>query len=249
MNKCLESLITNHIYWCYFLIALVMLLESTVIIGLFLPSTLIMFMIGFMLGKKKLNIYYTLLISILGALLGDILSYYLGIISNKHKFLKEHILKKYSYFIDKILVFLNTYSFLAIPISKLFSPVRSFLMFVLGMLSYSIEKIIIPDILGIIIWIILYFIPGILTGLAASIPNSSLFSIQLVLCLILISIIIYIGQYIYFFQIRTIWHINQYYKLINLIILMIFIWMYFIKIIIKDPLLIIFSKLFYYLFT
>ncbi len=249
MNKCLEFFLNNHLYWCYFLIALIMLLESTVMIGLFFPSTLLMFMIGFMLGKKKLNIYYTLCVSILGALLGDIFSYYLGTISNKDAFLKKYIVDKYSYFINKILFFLNKYSFLTIPISKLFSPLRSFLMFVLGMLSYSVEKIFIPDLLGIIIWIIVYFMPGILTGVAVSIPNSTFFSIQFILILLLFSMILYIGQYIYFFSIRTVQHINQYYKLINLIILMIFILIYFIKILINDPLLIIFSKLLYYLFT
>ncbi len=199
MKNCLGLIVVKHKILTYFFILLFTILESLFIIGLFLPSSVLMFFIGFLIGKKYISIYYSYLIGVLGCLFGDLLSYYLGKLIIKNFSLVKNYFLKYTKINDKIFFLFKKNIFFFIFCGKFISFIRPFVILLSGMLNISLKKVLFPDIMGILIWLILYLIPGITTGVALNIKDNVVFNSYL-FCLflfILISIYLCYKWYLY----------------------------------------------------
>lgn len=166
-------------------------LESLAIIGLTLPGLVLMTPIGTLIGHGKLSFYSAWIVSIIGCSLGDYLSYYIGWKFNKiiHKI---QIFKKNINLFNRIKNTLNNYSMVTILFGKFFGPTRPLIPMMGGMLKIPIKKFFLPSLLGCIIWPVLYFTPGILTGFIINHPKyytKKIFSIWILiptLCTIII---------------------------------------------------------------
>ncbi len=177
----------------YILIFLITFLESLVLIGLFLPGSLLMYFLGFLIGKKNINIYLIFFMGFCGCFLGDITSYFLGrFIFNKYLYdIKKKIIF-YTKYGKNIFYLFDKYIFLAILIGRFIGPLRSFILFISGMLNISINKIFLPSILSIFLWLFIYPTIGILTNVIINIPNSIFFSLYLLFLFFMLVMYIYI---------------------------------------------------------
>ncbi len=175
----LKNLFVQSDIWVYFLIFFATFFESLAIIGLFFPSTVIMFFIGMLIGKKHISLFNSCLISFLGCSLGDLVSYYVGLTTYKYFTFINRVIIKYSFITNKIFYLFRKHIFTTIIVGKFIGPMRPFLLLISGILFIPLKNILIPNLISILLWPLVYFMPGILTGIAVSLPNSLWLNINL----------------------------------------------------------------------
>ncbi|MCD6048411.1 MAG: lssY [Gammaproteobacteria bacterium] len=137
--------------------------ESLAIVGLFIPGTIVMPAIGSMIGAGVLPAHWIILAAILGAILGDNLSYWLGYYFHK----RIRNIWPFNHF-PKLLsngeIFFNRYGGLSVFIGRFAGPVRPIIPVVAGMLNMPPLNFFIANITSAIAWAVIYMAPGILLG-------------------------------------------------------------------------------------
>ncbi len=210
MKFCFSFFFIKHIYITYVLFFFISFFESLFILGLFIPSSFIMFFIGILIGKKYLNFYLSYFLGILGCTLGDIISYYIG------KFLKNYldIFKKklfiYSIIFKNLFFFFKRKTFFFIILNKFIGPFKLFIFFLSGMTLIPIYKILLPNFISTCLWSIVYLVPGVISGVAMTIPNSISFNIYLFSCMFLVFF-----NFFMFYQWFMLNNFNLYYLNLN----------------------------------
>src|SRR3989338_3230413 len=137
--------------------------ESLALVGLFIPGTIVMPAIGSMIGAGVLPAHWIIIAAILGAIVGDNLSYWLG-----HYF--HHRLKvvwpfnRFPNLISNGEVFFNKYGGLSVFIGRFVGPVRPIIPVIAGMLNMPPTRFFIANLTSAIAWALIYMAPGILLG-------------------------------------------------------------------------------------
>ncbi|QIE01883.1 DedA family protein [Buchnera aphidicola] len=191
MESWIEFFITQSSIYSLLLIGMVAFLESLALVGLLLPGIILMTTLGTFIGNGKLLFYPAWIAGSIGCLCGDWASYYFGLYF-KNCLTKLKFLKNNQKLVDKITSVLDKHSIIAIILGRFIGPTRPLMPMICGMLKLSLNKFIYPSIIGCIFWPPVYFFPGIITGIAINIPESSQNNYFKWLLLI-ISILIWIG--------------------------------------------------------
>lgn len=201
-------------------------LESLAFIGLILPGMIIMGGLGSLIGTGKLNLYNAWFLSTIGCILGDTISYCIGI-KYAEKIKKIRLIQKKIKFFDKTKHALKKYSFISIFIGKFIGPIRPLIPITSGVLKIPIYKFIVPNYMACSIWPIIYFFPGILgtmlVQLVNKIPKVYFFLIYIILLIITFFMLIYffyILYNIYMNKTNKTYLYLLYYKKINYLIIM-----------------------------
>jgi membrane protein DedA with SNARE-associated domain/membrane-associated phospholipid phosphatase len=146
-----------------FAVFLISCTESFAILGLFIPGTIIMPAIGSMIGAGVLPAHWIILAAIMGAIVGDTVSYWLG-----HYFHEQ--IRNYWPFsrFPKMLIkgesFFKKYGSISVFIGRFVGPVRPIIPVIAGMLNMTPTRFIIANIISAILWALVYMAPGILLG-------------------------------------------------------------------------------------
>ena len=166
MSTLLLRLVTESAYMGILFAFLFAFLEALPIIGTFIPGIALMSIVGYWIGANLISFQTALFASFIGALLGDYISYWIGL-----KY--ENSIYKYKYFQNKIHYIniaktkIEKYGALAIIVGRFFGPVRSSVPLIAGLLSLSRIKFFIGVIPSALLWSVVYLSPGILYGSAA----------------------------------------------------------------------------------
>lgn len=188
MEAYLQHLITQSLAFTLMVVMFVAFLESLALVGLLLPGTVMMASIGALIGSGQVDFYYAWAAGIVGCLLGDWISYFIGR-AFKGPLHRWSFLKKNKAMLDKTEHALHQHSMATILIGRFVGPTRPLVPMVAGMLDLPPYKFALPNIIGCIAWPPVYFFPGILAGVAIDIPasaNSALFKWLLFAVVILI---------------------------------------------------------------
>jgi membrane protein DedA with SNARE-associated domain len=78
MQALLEHFVTQSTAYTLIAIALVAFLESLALVGLILPGTVMMAALGALIGSGEVNFWHAWMAGIVGCLLGDWISFWLG---------------------------------------------------------------------------------------------------------------------------------------------------------------------------
>ncbi len=169
MEAFLEHFITQSVAYSLIAIALVAFLESLALVGLLLPGTVLMAALGALIGSGEVNFYEAWAVGIIGCLLGDWISFWLGWRFKKplHRW---SFLKKHKALLDKTEHALHQHSMFTILVGRFVGPTRPLVPMVAGMLDLPVRKFLPPNIVGCLLWPPFYFLPGILAGAAIDIP-------------------------------------------------------------------------------
>ncbi|HAV2136763.1 TPA: DedA family protein [Serratia marcescens] len=177
MEAYLQDLITQSLAFTLMVVLLVAFLESLALVGLLLPGTVMMASIGALIGSGKVDFYYAWAAGIVGCLLGDWISYFVGR-AFKGPLHRWSFLKKNKALLDKTEHALHQHSMATVLIGRFVGPTRPLVPMVAGMLDLPPYKFALPNIIGCLTWPPVYFFPGILAGVAIDIPagaNSAMF--------------------------------------------------------------------------
>lgn len=199
MKAWLSSLLIQFSSHPLILVIIVTFLESVALLGLVLPGIVLMATIGTLIGSGKLSLYTAWITSIITCSIGDYLSYYIGWKFKKWIY-KIPIFQKNIVLFNKVKNILNKYSMTTILFGKLIGPTRPLIPMMSGMVEIPITKFMLPSLISCIIWPILYFMPGIFTGMIIQHPDytKNLLSLRLLIPILLtIGFIIFITWIIY----------------------------------------------------
>ncbi len=141
-------------------------IECLAMVGLFVPGTVIMTAIGALIGAVMLPAASTILAAILGAITGDVISFWLG--SHFHERVpymwpfKYHpkLLKKGQDFFLK-------HGGAGIFFGRFVGPIRPILPVVAGMMNMPTGRFLFADFCSAIVWAPTYLLPGIILGAAS----------------------------------------------------------------------------------
>lgn len=140
--------------------------ESVAVIGTIVPGTLTMTAIGALAGAGVIPLWSTILWAILGAIVGDGISYWIG-----HYF--QDRLRRMWPFRDNPGIletgerFVRKYGVLSVFIGRFVGPVRALVPVVAGMLGMKPIQFTIANVASAIGWAPAYMLPGILLGAAS----------------------------------------------------------------------------------
>jgi len=139
------------------------LVECLAVIGMLVPGSLIMPAIGVLVGSGVLPGREILAWAISGALIGDIVSYWLGY--HYHKQIRGMWpFRNYKPWVEKGERFFKRYGSKSVFFGRFLGPTRAFVPVVAGMLRLRPVKFLVPSVLASVVWAPLYILPGYLIG-------------------------------------------------------------------------------------
>lgn len=186
LDKNIFEIVSRFGVWFYVILFVVIFLETGLFMALVLPEESLLFVLGSLSAAGITNIFTVTLAIISASIIGDSVSYLIGLkvgnrVLNNEK--ETIISKKY---IVKSQEFYNKNGNNAVILSRLIPLVRTFVPFVAGMARMEYSKFMVLDIIGSIPWILLYVGGGYFFGNISIVKeNFSLVLIGVVLLSIL----------------------------------------------------------------
>jgi membrane protein DedA with SNARE-associated domain/membrane-associated phospholipid phosphatase len=164
--------------------------ESVAIIGTIVPGSVTMTAIGTLAGAGIIPLYETILWAILGAVVGDGISYWMGY-HFKDRLRNMWPFKNNPSILQTGETFVHKYGTMSVFIGRFVGPVRALVPLVAGMLGMKPLQFIIANVASAIGWAPVYMLPGILLGAASlELPPDIAIHVILVLFLIFLFIIL-----------------------------------------------------------
>lgn len=159
----LTQLLKDNQMWAGPIVGLISFGESLVIVGLLIPATAVMVVIGGLLGAGVVTPVPVLIGAVVGAVLGDIVSYFLG------RWLGPSIvhkwpLNRYRHSVAKTRLFFRKYGFASVFIGRFLGPIRSTVPLVAGMMAMEQKRFQIANVLSACVWAPVMLAPGWLAG-------------------------------------------------------------------------------------
>lgn len=171
------------------LVFLATFLESSPVIGMFIPGSIIIFIAGFLSKLGFLNYWAILFFSISGAILGDVGSYLFGRYFGKeflHKYGKYFLIKKE--YIEMSCKIVNSHIGKSLVIGRLNPMTRTAAPFIVGAQKTSFWKFMFFNIIGGILWGFLFVSLGYILGhsylIAMDIEKILLVAVVLIIALL-----------------------------------------------------------------
>ncbi len=177
--------------------------ESVAIVGTIIPGSITMTAIGTLAGAGVIPLYQTIIWAILGAVLGDSISYWLGYYF-KDRLRNSWPFKNNPTVLEKGETFVHRYGVMSVFIGRFVGPVRALVPLVAGMLGMKPVQFTVANVTSAIGWAPAYMLPGILLG-AASLELPPDIALHAILTLFLILL----------FIVLCIWIIYKLLQLIN----------------------------------
>ncbi|SHJ56692.1 membrane protein DedA, SNARE-associated domain [Aureimonas altamirensis DSM 21988] len=155
----LGDLIRTHQAWAFPIVTLISLGESLVLAGLLIPATAIMLLLGGLVGAGVVDPIPVLGGAILGAILGDILSYGIGRWLGPGVVYRKP-LRRYRHAIARTRLFFRRYGFAAVFLGRFLGPIRSTVPLVAGMMAMSQTRFQLANVASAVLWAPLMLAPG-----------------------------------------------------------------------------------------
>lgn len=198
-----------HPYSASIFTYLITFAEAMAVVGMIIPGAIIMPTIGFLIGIAIIPAGSTFAWAILGAVTGDVLSYFLGV------YFRDRIHRIWPFTRwPNLLVssekFFHNHGGKSVFIGRFVGPTRAMIPMIAGVLKMPITRFMFAALPSAIIWAVGYMVPGILLGaLSLELPAkvATQFIIGAFLALVALWLVVWLAQHFF----RQIWQIIDYY--------------------------------------
>lgn len=165
------------------------MLESVAVIGTFFPGSSIVFAGGVLVGLNALDLWWTMTVAIVGATLGDGLSYWVG-----HHY-RESIrtiwpIKNHPELFMRGQEYFSKNGGKSIFFGRILGPVRAIVPVAAGMAGMSVPHFFLMNVLSAVAWAAAHIIPGVLFG--ASLQIAGAVSSRLLILLLIIAAFLWV---------------------------------------------------------
>lgn len=150
----LDLLIQNYHGMIYFILFLIIFVETGLVIMPFLPGDSLLFAVGAISARGHIDFFTIGLLLILAAFLGDFLNYFLGKKFGHHFFTKEKSFWFNPDHLHKANLFYEKYGAKTIVFARFIPIVRTFAPFVAGIGEMNSKKFMTYNFLGGALWVI-----------------------------------------------------------------------------------------------
>lgn len=149
--------------WLAITILVAALLESLAFVGILIPGVLLMFVLSSLAGSGLLSLEVTLLTAVVGAVLGDGLSFYLGRIFHE-RLHSVWPFRRYPGILRRGETFFYRHGGKSIVIGRFVGPVRPVIPVVAGMFDMRSRQFFLYNVISALLWAPVYMLPGFLVG-------------------------------------------------------------------------------------
>ena len=154
----LDVILKEYGTLAYIILFIIIFAETGLVVTPFLPGDSLLFAIGAIAARGDLDIYLTIFLLIIAAILGDTVNYRVGMFfkdrilkGEKLRFIKESHLEKTKEFYDR-------YGGKTIIIGRFIPIIRTFAPFVAGIGTMEYRHFIMYNVVGGVIWILIFTI-------------------------------------------------------------------------------------------
>jgi membrane-associated protein len=166
IDQNLATTVDQYGFWTYFILFVIIMLETGLVVAPFLPGDSLLFVSGAMAATGTLDIYWLFIVFAVAAIMGDTINYwmgnYLGLMVIMKRFpnliKKEYVTRTYGYF--------EKYGGKTIFIARFIPIVRTVAPFLAGVGSMNYRRFLIFNIAGAAVWTLVVVISGYLLGKA-----------------------------------------------------------------------------------
>jgi len=149
----------QHPSWAGFITFWITMLESLPIVGYLLPGSVVLTGIGLLVGAKLLPLVDVTLWAILGAIVGDGLSYWLG--RYYHAGIQNlRIFSRYQGMLEHGKQFFTRHGGKSVFLGRFFGPLRPIIPVIAGMMDMPRKNFLTANIASALIWAPVHLIPG-----------------------------------------------------------------------------------------
>lgn len=165
-DDALLSLVADNLYKAYFILFLIIMLETGLIIFPFLPGDGLLFSAGVVTASTDMNVWALLVLLIIAAITGNIINYYVGMtLGSGLKNSNNYLIKNYvMVHVPKAEEFYAKHGARAIIIGRFFPFVRTYIPFFAGIVRMERAVFMKNTIFGALAWITLFLLTGFFVG-------------------------------------------------------------------------------------
>ncbi|AEA33167.1 LssY C-terminal domain-containing protein [Hippea maritima] len=167
----------------YWIAALATLLETILVIGLFIPGSTIVLIFGALSAAGYYNFLYLMAFTVSSAVLGDYINYKLGKKYGKSWIVKEKWFLKKSH-LEKGKRFFDSYGARSLSIGRLIPGLKETFPFIAGSMDTKLTKFLFWDVIGAIAWSFEFLSAGYLFGSSINLAKAWLGRITIVIAII-----------------------------------------------------------------
>lgn len=160
------AFLNGHDYLIPLVIGLIAFGESLVLVGLLIPATALMLAIGGLVGTGIVSPLPVIAAAVVGAVLGDIVSYWLGRWLGPRVVHRPPLLR-YREQVAQARLFFRRFGFASIFVGRFFGPVRATMPMVAGMMRMDQRRFQFANVSSAIVWAPVMLAPGWLAGKGA----------------------------------------------------------------------------------
>lgn len=182
LDKYLSSAIASYGYLTYGLLFIIIFFETGLVLTPFLPGDSLLFAAGSFAAVDSLNIFWLLALLTLSAILGDTANYWIGYFLGKKLIESKNRLIKQKYLI-KSREFYEHHGVKTIILARFVPIVRTFAPFLAGIGKMRYSEFIFYNIIGGIIWVLIFVLGGFFFGRIPLVKNN--FSLMILVIIII----------------------------------------------------------------
>lgn len=144
-------------------IFLIAFLETLLLVGLFFPGSMALVAIGSLIATGHLDLWPALFWAFAGAVVGDNISFWIGVYFHDH-LKNSKLYTRYQHEFIKGEQFFNQYGVYSVAIGRFVGPIRAVIPTIAGTLGMSGKLFFITNILSALVWAPAYILSGVLLG-------------------------------------------------------------------------------------
>lgn len=160
LDKHLVELVTQYGVWTYAILFLIIFCETGLVVMPFLPGDSLIFAVGALAAKEALNVYGVTILMIIAAIIGDTLNYWIGHRLGPKVFRSESSRWLNRQHLERTHQFYEKYGGKTIIIARFMPIIRTFAPFVAGIGRMSYGQFLIYNVVGGILWIVIFMLAG-----------------------------------------------------------------------------------------
>ncbi len=162
IDKYLSILINNFGIFSYFILFLIIFLETGILITPFLPGDSLLFIAGAFAANRVFNIALLYFIFLIAAILGDSVNYWIGSFFGEKVFAKTRFFKKEH--LERTRLFFQKHGGKTIIIARFVPIIRTFAPFIAGVGKMEYKRFFFYNVIGALLWVSIFVFAGYFFG-------------------------------------------------------------------------------------